>query len=372
VSDLLGMQRAVWRSTRSTTEKIVLLAIIDHYSDSSPEPWPSVPTLAACASLGRTAVLEALSSLERDGVITVRRIAGRPNRYDLSQVQTALAPALDKQKGENEARMEPVRRADGSQETEPAAAGAEPVRDADQSGEVTSPFAGRDQSACRTGPVRLADPKDPKKDPTKEPTAVRARVSGPDPSMPLVERARLVLREPRAAAQLRPHEWPETKQIASAYGAATGSQRSLSELRRDSGLRAIVELIAAGYAVDDITWLASSVPREAWWRSGDRIRGLGSLSIEVASRALGERAAPPRPSVAKAPRSGESDEARRIHRNTLLENAAAGWYGAEFRRAAVSGDGLRELVDVLEHMEALGTLARGAPRAARDARPQAR
>ena len=123
--------------------------------------------------------------------------------------------------------------------------------------------------------------------------------------------------------------------------------------------------VAAGYAIDDITWLASSVPREAWWRSGDRIRGLGSLSVEVASRALGERGAPPRPSVTKAPRSGESDEARRIHRNTLLENAAAGWYGAEFRRAATSRQGLRDLADELERLESSGKLCRGDSRSAR-------
>ena len=353
MSDLLGMQRAVWRSTRSTTEKIVLLAIIDHYSDSSPEPWPSVPTIAACASLGRTAVLEALSSLERDSVIAVRRVTGRPNRYDLSRVQATLAraPAQDDQE-----ETTPGRLANSSAEAAPGTHGTHPVRDADQFEEPTSPPAERDPSVCRTGPVRLADPKDPKKDPTKEPTAVRAHVSQPDPSMPLVERARLVLRDPRAAAQLRPHEWPETKQIAAAYGAATGSPRSLSELRRDSGLRAIVELIAAGYAVDDITWLASSVPREAWWRSGDRIRGLGSLSVEVASRALGERGAPPRPTVAKARSHGESDEARRIHRNTLLENAAAGRYGAALRGRALQRDGLRQLVDELERLEHDGYL----------------
>jgi hypothetical protein len=255
VSDLLGMQRAVWRSTRSTTEKIVLLAIIDHYSDRSPEPWPSVSTLAACASLGRTAVLDALASLERDGVIAVRRVAGRPNRYDLSQVQARLAAEVAPN---HEVAAEPVRDADGS-DVEESLSAAQPVRDADQSAEPTSPPAGRDQSACRTGPVRLPDPKDSKKDPTKEPTAVRARVGEPAPAMPLVEGARLVLRDARAAAQLRPHEWPETKQIAAAYGAATGSPRPLSELKRDAGLRAIIELIAAGYAVDDLTWLASSV-----------------------------------------------------------------------------------------------------------------
>ena len=321
MSDLLAMQRAVWRAKRPTTEKIVLLAILDHYSDSSPEPWPSVARLAEHCGLGRTAVLDALASLEGAGVLLVRRVAGGANQYGLSQLVQAL----------------------------------EPVRETDQSAKRTSPPAEPDQSAKRTGPVRLADPKEPKKEPNKEPTAVRAPVR-PDPTMPLVERAQLVLRDPRAAAQLRPQDWPETKQIAAAYGAATGSQRSLSELKRDSGLRAIVELIAAGYAVDDITWLASSVPRDAWWRSGDRIRGLGSLSVEVASRALGERGAPPRPTVAKAPRSGVSDEDRRIHRNTLLENAAAGWYGAELRRAATAGEGLRQLVDELEQMERAGSL----------------
>ena len=89
--DLLGMQRAVWRSARTTTEKIVLLAIADFYSDRSPEPWPSVPTLAERCSLGRTAVLEAIAALERDGVLVVRRVLGRPNRYDLSHVTPVLA-----------------------------------------------------------------------------------------------------------------------------------------------------------------------------------------------------------------------------------------------------------------------------------------
>ena len=323
MSDLLGMQRAVWRSKRTTTEKIVLLAILDHYSDSSPEPWPSVNRLAEHCGLGRTAVLEALSALESAEVLVVRRAAGGPNHYDLSQVVQAL--------------------------------GREPVHDADQSASQTSPPGEPHQSAKRTAPVRLADPKEPKKEPNMEPTAVRAHAR-PDPNAPLVDRARLVLRDPRAAAQLRPQDWPETRQIAAAYGAATGSQRTLSELKRDAGLRAILELIGAGYAVDDITWLASSVPREAWWHEGARIRGLGSLSIEVASRALGQRNAPPRRSVAKTHGSAEGDEARRIHRNTLLENAAAGWYGPEIRRAARGGEQLRVLVNELERLEQLGQL----------------
>ena len=192
MSDFLGMQRAVLRSTRPTTEKIVLLAIIDHWSEASPEPWPSVPTLATLSSLGRTAVLDALAALERDRVIAVRRAAGRPNRYDLSRVMGALA-----------APAEPVRQADQSKslwgddgQGEPAPKVAEPVRDADRSGPRTSPSGGRDQSVWRTGPVRLADPKDPKKQPKKEATAVRARaadVPAAALALPIAERARLAL-----------------------------------------------------------------------------------------------------------------------------------------------------------------------------------
>jgi len=52
----------------------------------------------------------------------------------------------------------------------------------------------------------------------------------------------------------------------------------------------------------------------------------------------------------------ESGEERRIHRNTLLENAEAGRYGAEIRRAALSEPSLKELADELEQREANGDL----------------
>lgn len=319
MSDLLGMHRLVMRSTRSTTEKMVLLAIVDHWSEASPEPWPSVPTLSKLCSLGRTAVLEALAGLERDGVIAVRRVAGRPNRYDLSRLVAALA------------------------------ASTEPVRDADRSASPTRPPDGRHQSVWRMGPVRLADPKDPKKEPTKEATVVRAR-EGDVP-----ERAKLMRTDAREAQRLRPQDWTETRNIAEAYGRATGKPRPLSEVQRDSGLRAILVLFAAGYSVADVEWVAANVPRQAWWRGGERVRGLGSLSVEVVARALAERDVPRR--LVVAPRVGAaSSEERRIHRNTLLENAEAGRYGAEIERVARSGVGLRELADQLEQREAAGEL----------------
>jgi hypothetical protein len=319
MSDLLGMHRAVMRSTRSITEKMVLLAIIDHWSEASPEPWPSVPTLSKLCSSGRTAVLGALAGLERDGVIAVRRVAGRPNRYDLSRVVATLAA--------------------------PTA----PVRLADRSGPRTSPAGGRHQSVWRTGPVRLADPKDPKKEPIKEATVVRAREAD------VTERAKLVLADTREAQRLRPQDWPETRRIAEAYGHATGNPRPLSELPRDSGLRAVLVLFAAGYSVADVEWVAANVPGQTWWRGGERVRGLGSLSVEVVARALAERNAPLRPVVPVRSISVGTED-RRIHRNSLLENAEAGRYGPEIRRAARSGMRLRELADELERREATGEL----------------
>jgi hypothetical protein len=249
---------------------------------------------------------------------------GRPNRYDLSRVVTALAKAT------------------------------EPVREADRFGPRTSPAGGRHQSVWRTGPVRLADPKDPKKEPTKEATAVRARETD------VAERAKLVLADAREAHRLRPHEWAETRRVAEAYGRATGNPRPLSEMQRDSGLRAVLVLFAAGYSVADVEWVAANVPTQAWWRGGERVRGLGSLSVEVVARALAERETPRR--LVVATRLGTSNsEDRRIHRNTLLENAEAGRYGVEIARAALSGVGLRELADHLEQREAAGELSLRCP-----------
>ncbi len=130
-------------------------------------------------------------------------------------------------------------------------------------------------------------------------------------------------------------------------------------MARDSGLRAILVLLAAGYPVADLEWVAANVPGQAWWRGGERVRGLGSLSVEVVSRALAQRNAAPRPIVPVRDRA--TSEERRIHRNTLLENAQAGRYGADIRREACAGVRLRDLADELERREAVGELKLALP-----------
>jgi hypothetical protein len=189
--------------------------------------------------------------------------------------------------------------------------------------------------------------------------------------MPIAERAKLVLADAREAQRLRPQDWTETRRIAEAYGRATGNPRPLSELQRDSGLHAVLVLFAAGYSVADVEWVAGNVPVQAWWRAGERVRGLGSLSVEVVARALAEGETPRRLVVAPRPGAATS-EYRRIHRNTLLENAEAGRYGAEIGQAARRGVALRELVDELEQREAAGELQLRLPGVARVQRDRGR
>ncbi len=168
--DLLGMQRAVWRSARTTTEKIVLLAIADFYSDRSPEPWPSVPTLAERCSLGRTAVLEAIATLERDGVLVVRPRAGpskslRPFARNPAARPNGHAKGCDLARPHARARRCPPGHGDLAMGRR-----RQPVRDATRSAWRTGPVAPANgtgppskratsphQSTWRTGPVRLAN-----------------------------------------------------------------------------------------------------------------------------------------------------------------------------------------------------------------------
>src|SRR4029078_7655285 len=95
--------------------------------------------------------------------------------------------------------------------------------------------------ARRAEPSRVRAPKDPKKDPKKDPTVAQLEPGKLIPfELPIAERAKLVLEEPREAQGLRPQSWQETRGIAEVFGTAVGCHRPLSELAGDSGLRAIL------------------------------------------------------------------------------------------------------------------------------------
>ncbi|HWA28569.1 MAG TPA: helix-turn-helix domain-containing protein [Lacunisphaera sp.] len=361
MTDILALQRAVWTSPRTAFEKLTLLAIIDFYSHSSQEPWPSVATLARRTGLGRTSVLGALATLEQDGVLVVRREFGRPNHYDLSHVPAALAPVGPADQSAARTGGELNACSHGK------AASAEPntgvsetvkaVRMADPSAARTGPRDGRQQCATRTAPVRPADAKEPKKEPKKE--ATRARVSpslGEALELPVSERAKLVLTSAREAERLQPQDWSEVRMIAQAFGAAVGRERKLSSLAQDSGLRMVVALLAAAHSPEDLVWVASNVPKQRWWRESNRNHGLASLSPEVVARALEERDRSSSRGLPKHEGSRELSEERRLARNALLENAKAGQFGPEYQRRASDGAGLRQLANELEHLQRTGRL----------------
>ncbi len=69
--DLLGGQRRVFNSKLKPLEKLLALALLDNWSPSSPEPWPSLSELQRKTGLSRHAVLAAIRGLLAQGAIAV-------------------------------------------------------------------------------------------------------------------------------------------------------------------------------------------------------------------------------------------------------------------------------------------------------------
>jgi hypothetical protein len=89
--DLLPTQRSVFRSGLRSAEKLVALALLDHWSPGR-EVFPSVNRLAAWTSLDRTTVMRALDSLRaRETIVVIQGERGKANRYELRQL-SLLAP----------------------------------------------------------------------------------------------------------------------------------------------------------------------------------------------------------------------------------------------------------------------------------------
>ena len=75
--------RLIFGAELAGREKLILLAISDHLG-SNASAWPSVPRLAKRCGLARATVLRSLKLMEKQGSITVTRIVGSSNRYQIS------------------------------------------------------------------------------------------------------------------------------------------------------------------------------------------------------------------------------------------------------------------------------------------------
>src|SRR5690606_28509260 len=77
---------AVFRSELGRIEKLLALALLDHWSRAASEPFPSIARLAEWTSCDRRTVMRALRSLEESEVIRVRRRNGLSSTYELGNL----------------------------------------------------------------------------------------------------------------------------------------------------------------------------------------------------------------------------------------------------------------------------------------------
>jgi len=82
-SPIVVARRRIWTSELKSLEKLVLLALLEHWSATT-ETFPSCARLALFTGLSERAVKSSLAALERAGFMMVERNTGRSNRYDLT------------------------------------------------------------------------------------------------------------------------------------------------------------------------------------------------------------------------------------------------------------------------------------------------
>jgi len=85
--NLMGAIRAVFASGLSSNDKLVALALLNHWSRSR-ETFPGVERLVAWTSLSRRSVQRSVQRLEAVGALKVERKVGLANRYDLSPLES--------------------------------------------------------------------------------------------------------------------------------------------------------------------------------------------------------------------------------------------------------------------------------------------
>ena len=120
--------------------------------------------------------------------------------------------------------------------------------------------------------------------------------------MPLEPRAQRVLAAPHEAQWLQPEQWAEVRLAAAAFRTAVNKPRMpLGRFDTDAGVKRLVELYAAGLTAEEVCGVIPAVIASEWFRSGSP-KDLGSLSLTVVRRALGEQAKPVAGDLAALPR----------------------------------------------------------------------
>lgn len=110
---LLGL---VWSLRLPPTRKSVLVSLADQANDEG-YCWPSLETICKRTCLGRTCVIESISSLEQSGYLQANRENGRRTTYTLTigQELTSSLRGPVHQAHRSATRTKPVRQADTKQ-----------------------------------------------------------------------------------------------------------------------------------------------------------------------------------------------------------------------------------------------------------------
>jgi hypothetical protein len=95
----------------------------------------------------------------------------------------------------------------------------------------------------------------------------------------LGERAALCTEDPRFASRLRPHRWPEVIAVVKAFVEATGRPRNIVAYDRDTGVQAVVALLAA-YDLERLLAIVPKAVSSPWWLEKPG-RSLSELSLRV-------------------------------------------------------------------------------------------
>lgn len=185
--DLLTAQRRIFQSGLRPPERLVLLALLDHWSIASPNPHPSLNRLAKWTGFERTTVMRSLNSLLETGVIETvgRHRNGSSRSFNLRGVMTLPVAESHRLQGSTGCRESPVAQSNptGCTESPPPVAQSNPKEPRKEPTEGTKDCAPQSDPPpltleCQPSkPERKAQPNRKRSKPSKAEAAPDPRVT---------------------------------------------------------------------------------------------------------------------------------------------------------------------------------------------------
>jgi len=287
----------VWQEGLATKVVwITMLALADKHG----EVMASVPGLARAAGVSLEECLAALQTFSSpDKYSRTQECEGR--RIDVIDggwwlinhaKHRALASKEESQEaGRERARRQRTRNASVRPST-PEYASVTPDRDIAEAGSREqradpNPTVSSSPAAASPVPSTIARATEPQ--PQQSPEKEQEGSPIPEKTPSIQSRAAEKLRDPTSANWDRPASWPELVTTADAFAAALGLRMPRLGGMSDAGVRALLELFAAGFTTDELSTAAKAAKTDPWCQNSTAKRGLSSMSPEVVRRLLDVR-----------------------------------------------------------------------------------